>query len=97
MTEICNFLLCATLGLTPDFEQSGTYIEGWLRAMKEDTRAVFRAASEAEKATALILTLGCKKQMANVARGMVGKRLRYNDLIADNGRSSGARPVSVRE
>lgn len=30
-------------------------------------------------------------QMGDVAAGMVGKRLRYKDLIADNGLSSGAR------
>jgi antirestriction protein ArdC len=51
VAEIGNCLLCATLGLTPDFGQSGAYIDGWLRAMKEDTKAIFRAASEAQKAT----------------------------------------------
>ena len=30
-------------------------------------------------------------QMARLARGFVGKRLRYEDLIADNGLESGAR------
>ena len=30
-------------------------------------------------------------QMADVLRGMVGKRLQYEDLIADNGLASGAR------
>ena len=50
VAEIGNCLICATLGLTPDFQQSGAYIEGWLRAMKEDNRAIFRAASEAQKA-----------------------------------------------
>ena len=33
-------------------------------------------------------------QMAGVVVGMTGKRLRYRDLIADNGLSSGARPSS---
>lgn len=58
VAEIGNCLLCATLGLTPDFEQSGAYIDGWLKAMKEDTKAIFRAASEAQKAIDLILSLG---------------------------------------
>ena len=31
------------------------------------------------------------EQMASVVTGMVGKRVRYRDLIADNGRESGAR------
>ncbi|SFU17372.1 ArdC family protein [Sedimentitalea nanhaiensis] len=64
VAEIGNCLLCAELGLTPDFEQSGAYIHGWLRAMKEDNRAIFRAASEAQKAIDLILTLGHPSQVA---------------------------------
>ena len=30
--------------------------------------------------------------MTGIAKGMVGKRLRYADLIADNGLESGAKP-----
>ena len=33
-------------------------------------------------------------QMASVVAGMVGKRLRYRELIADNGLDSGARPAA---
>ena len=50
IAEIGNCLICATLGLTPDFEQSAAYIESWMKAMKEDNRAIFRAATEAQKA-----------------------------------------------
>lgn len=57
IAEIGNCLLCASLGLTPDFAQSGAYIEGWLRALKEDNRAIFRAASEAQKAVDVVLAL----------------------------------------
>jgi len=67
VAEIGNCLLCANLGLTPDFEQSAAYIDLWLRAMKEDTRAIFRAASEAQKATDLILTLGKPAQQVAAA------------------------------
>src|SRR6056297_3119415 len=58
VAELGNCLFCATLGLTSDFEHSGAYVQGWLRAMKEDTKAIFRAASEAQKATDLILSPG---------------------------------------
>lgn len=57
VAEIGNCLICATLGLTPDFGQSGAYIEGWLKAMKDDNRAIFKAASEAQKAMDFVLTL----------------------------------------
>ena len=55
VAEIGNCLICATLGLTPDFAQSGAYIEGWLCAMKDDNRAVFKAASEAQRALDFVL------------------------------------------
>jgi hypothetical protein len=35
-------------------------------------------------------------QMSALARGMVGKRLRYRDLVADNGLESGARSGKSR-
>lgn len=54
IAEIGNCMLCVTLGLSPDFAQSGAYIDGWLSAMKEDKRAIFRAASEAQKAVDFI-------------------------------------------
>ena len=57
IAEIGNCLICATLGLTPDFVQSGAYIEGWLKAMKDDNRAIFKAASEAQKAMDFVLAL----------------------------------------
>jgi len=54
VAEIGNCMLCATLGLLPDFAQSGAYIDGWLTALKEDKRAIFKAASEAQKAVDFI-------------------------------------------
>jgi len=67
VAEIGNCLICATLGLTPDFQQSGAYIEGWLRAMKEDNRAIFRAASEAQKALDFVQGLTAHSRIISVA------------------------------
>lgn len=55
IAEIGNCMVCARLGLTPDFEQSGAYIKGWLRALKDDKRLIFKAASEAQKASDLLV------------------------------------------
>lgn len=57
VAEIGNCFLCARLGLKPDFEQSAAYVAGWLSAMKSDNRAIFRAASEAQKAVDFVLAL----------------------------------------
>lgn len=54
VAEIGNCILCARLGLTPDFGQSAAYIQGWLRALQDDKRMIFRAASEAQKAADLL-------------------------------------------
>ena len=48
-------MLCAQIGVEPEFDQSAAYVEGWLEAMKEDSRAIFRAASEAQKAVDYIM------------------------------------------
>ncbi len=48
--EIGSAMVCARLGLVPDFEQNAAYVESWLKALKEDKRAIFRAASAAQKA-----------------------------------------------
>jgi len=55
VAEIGNCMLCAQLGLEPEFDQSAAYVEGWLKALKEDNRAIFRAASEAQKAVDYIM------------------------------------------
>lgn len=50
-------MLGAHIGVDPDFGQSAAYVEGWQAALKEDNRAIFRAASEAQKAIDHILAL----------------------------------------
>ena len=55
IAEIGNCMTCAQLGLTPDFAQSGAYVQSWLRAMKDDKRLIFKAASEAQKAAEWLL------------------------------------------
>jgi len=41
VAEIGNCMLCAQIGMEPEFDQSAAYVEGWLEAMKEDSRAIF--------------------------------------------------------
>lgn len=54
IAEIGNCMVCAQLGLTPDFAQSGAYLKSWLRALNDDKRLIFKAASEAQKAADLL-------------------------------------------
>lgn len=51
VAEIASAFLCADLGITPEVrEDHASYIADWLQVLKDDKRAVFTAASQAQKA-----------------------------------------------
>lgn len=51
VAEIGAAFLCADLGLTPEpREDHAAYIGGWLKALKNDKRAIFSAAGHAQRA-----------------------------------------------
>lgn len=54
VAEIGNCMLCATIGIVPDFDQSAAYVKGWLEALANDNRLIFKAASDAQKAVDLL-------------------------------------------
>ncbi|HTU44886.1 MAG TPA: zincin-like metallopeptidase domain-containing protein [Bryobacteraceae bacterium] len=52
VAEMGAAFLCADLGITPEVrEDHASYIASWLKVLKDDKRAVFTAASHAQKAT----------------------------------------------
>ncbi len=65
VAEIGACFLGAQIGVALEFDQSAAYVEGWLKALKEDKRAIFRAASEAQKAADFVLNAaGQSKEVA---------------------------------
>ncbi len=55
--EIGAAMLCAQLGMEPtEREDHAAYIADWLKALRNDKRAIFRAASAAQTASELILS-----------------------------------------
>ena len=51
MAELGSAFLCADLELTPEVrEDHAAYIGSWLTALKNDKRAIFQAASHAQRA-----------------------------------------------
>ena len=64
VAEIGACFLGAQIGVAPEFGQSAAYVEGWLKALKEDKRAIFRAASEAQKAADFVLQAPAKSETA---------------------------------
>jgi antirestriction protein ArdC len=54
VAEMTSAFVCASVGITPTVRHAD-YLANWLEVMKEDNRAVFRAASQASKAADYIL------------------------------------------
>lgn len=48
--EVFSAFLAVHLGFEPHFDQTAAYVEGWLKALKEDRNAIFSAAAQAQKA-----------------------------------------------
>ncbi|MEQ8402664.1 MAG: zincin-like metallopeptidase domain-containing protein [Silicimonas sp.] len=55
VAEMCAAFVCASLNIAPTVRH-GDYLGAWLEVLKEDNRAIFRAASQASKAADFILT-----------------------------------------
>ncbi|WAC49932.1 zincin-like metallopeptidase domain-containing protein [Asticcacaulis sp. SL142] len=55
--EMGSAFVCAALGITPTVRHAD-YLGAWLDILREDNRAIFRAASQASKAADFILAFG---------------------------------------
>jgi antirestriction protein ArdC len=57
IAEVGAAMLCAQLGMEPtEREDHAAYVASWLTALRNDKRAIFRAASAAQAASELILS-----------------------------------------
>lgn len=58
VAELGSAFLSADLDLTPELrEDHASYIENWLRVLKNDKRAIFTAASHAQRAADYLFRL----------------------------------------
>lgn len=58
IAELGSAMLCATLGITASTRADhAQYIDGWLKALKDDKRFIFSAASQAQKAVDYLMAL----------------------------------------
>lgn len=65
VAEMGSAFLCAALGIVPTVRHAD-YIASWLEVLQEDSRAIFRAASQASKAADWLLTRHREAQDARV-------------------------------
>jgi antirestriction protein ArdC len=64
--ELTSAYLCAALGIVPTVRHSD-YLGSWLAVLREDSRAIFKAASQASKAADYLLAFAAARQAAEAA------------------------------
>ena len=57
IAELASCFVCAALDLPCDIENHASYLQSWLEVLREDRRAIFRAAAAAQKAADWMLAL----------------------------------------
>jgi antirestriction protein ArdC len=57
VAEMSSAFVCASLGIVPTVRHAD-YLASWIDVLKEDNRAIFRAASQASKAADFLLAFG---------------------------------------
>ena len=65
---MASAFVCASLAITPTVRHTD-YIGSWLDVLREDKRAIFRAASLASKAADFILSCNADESAAAEAQG----------------------------
>ena len=65
VAEMGSAFLCADLGITPETrEDHAAYLAHWLQVLKADSRAIFTAASQAQRAADYLHGLNQPQQIA---------------------------------
>ncbi|RWN48130.1 MAG: antirestriction protein ArdC [Mesorhizobium sp.] len=64
VAEICAAFVCSSIGIEPTVRHAD-YIGSWLTLLREDNRAIFRAASHASKAADLLLGANADAEISN--------------------------------
>jgi len=68
VAELSSAMLGAELGLpVTHLDSHASYIEHWLKLLRDDDRAILTAAAKAEKAAGLLLGLGGRALMDDAA------------------------------
>jgi antirestriction protein ArdC len=64
--ELASAYLCAALGIVPSVRHAD-YLGSWLGVLREDSRAIFKAASQASKAADYLLAFAAAPEVARAA------------------------------
>jgi len=67
VSELGACMLCAHLGLEPQVDQSAAYLDSWLAMLKEDSKAIFKAATAAQAAVDYVLDTMATEEIQEAA------------------------------
>jgi antirestriction protein ArdC len=81
VAEMASAFVCVSLGVTPTVRHADYYIGSWLEVLREDNRAIMRAASAASKAADYLLAF--RSQFAETAADAIGERMAAEWASAD--------------
>lgn len=81
VAELSAAFTCASLSIEPTVRHAD-YLASWLTLLKEDKRAIFKAASQASKATTFILNGATEPQRTTSPLQTSDKKKRYFEEIA---------------
>ena len=65
--EIFSAFLAVHLGFEPHFDQTAAYVESWLKIIKDDSTAIFKAAAQAQKAFDYVLSKQARPEASDAA------------------------------
>ncbi len=74
--ELTAAYLCAACGIEePVINNSAAYIQGWLKALENDTRLILKAATQAQAAADYILNFSFTKVITKIEEGVLNNQL----------------------
>jgi antirestriction protein ArdC len=80
VAELASAFLCADLGITPEVrDDHAAYIANWLQVLKSDKRAIFQAASHAQRAVEFLCALQETAAEATLQNGLICSQLQSEE------------------
>lgn len=64
--ELSSFFMSASIGIPHDPSQHASYIDSWIKVLREDYNEIFRAAKDAEQITEYVLQFQQEKHLVDV-------------------------------
>ncbi|MBJ7438877.1 MAG: hypothetical protein JHD35_07625 [Sphingopyxis sp.] len=96
LAEMAAAFICASLSIAPTVRHSD-YIESWLSVLRDDEKAIFRAASQASKASDFLLAFPHANGFRSRALKLVGRSKSLPTIWVKMGRAARAAPEPKRD